>query len=681
MNLATPLYAIFLANPGLVDPDLRSGIGAVFADGTARLLLIPPFFNKVALLLMLNIADRLPDWATGKRTLAVILGDDPAVRLHLFLMILATLSIMWSLETGPLSFVPFPPVTGAPVFLFTAVLAGIVPGLGISLDASKYLPDPSQHAATTKWKPEVVRSVKQAPYPVLALFFYLLTEQFFARGPLFLLAPDLHVRLLPLYVFAYNILSAPRPPPPPPASATWTPPQEPVLIAGAGPCGLGLYIALRGMGFNARLFERRLQAKDLGTGADVGLWPGAVEILKSYGVGMSDDDLTWWSRETWPVHRVEMVRGDGGKIRDVDMDIVNPPSWGSFRLIGRRPLMSELVELVGEGNIEFGKEVVSYEVDEHGVVVEVAGPNGTEKIRGFMLLGADGIGSNVRKMLRGKAERARYAGEVCHRGVIELDNVPNNSPLREILKSADGTMKLIYGTGWRGSYGVIGQNAGYWWFKHPLASSSADHLSQDLPTAEQTKEWPAPFAGLVKGTGAEGYYVEPVLDRTEAWDWGGEKGRIVCAGDAAHPVTPNMAQGGLIGDGDRVGQSGLYLTRLSFLAHRLHHLSHGLASPPHPPSTLPTTPPNPTLSSGSPISIPLDPRTARRCRRQSFLYPGQSRPMEIRTRRCVPRVCDEEDSDGKGACCESGREDGGVDCRVARVLPRGGCVARGQLSK
>lgn len=53
------------------------------------LLVIPPFLAKVALFLLLNMADRRPDWAGGKITLAVVLGHARSARLHA-LLILAT---------------------------------------------------------------------------------------------------------------------------------------------------------------------------------------------------------------------------------------------------------------------------------------------------------------------------------------------------------------------------------------------------------------------------------------------------------------------------------------------------------------------------------------------------------------------------------------------------------------
>lgn len=527
MNLATPLFAVFLAAPELVDHGLLLGIQTVLQDGTARLLLVPPFFNKIALLLMLNIADRLPDWAAKKRTLAVVLGDGGAIRVHLGLMMLATLSTLWTLDTS-FPIVPFPPARAAPLVTTILVLAGLMPGLGISLDLGQ-LPDPSYHAAKTGWKGEVVRSVKQAPYPVLAVFATVLGLEILA-DPGVLAAVGLHLRLLPLYVFAYNILSA-RPPPPRPANEVkWRPPKDPVVIAGAGPAGLAMCLALRQMGFRVRIFEKRTR-RELESGADVGLWPASLEVLRALGVQELD---------TWPVRRVDMVNGDGGLIRKVDMDAVNPPTSGSFALVSRKELISRLLDEVGEENIEFGREVNGFDPARgSGFSVEVIGPRGGAFwVRSTLLVAADGIGSQMRKLLRDGEGRPRYAGEVCHRGVVR---VGRSGTVKEVLKTEEGVMKLVYGKGWRGSYGMIGEGVGYWWYKHTLESGAAESLEQVKPDG---KGWPAPFGLLLEATDEDSYYVEPVLDRTETWDWGGEEGRVICAGDAAHPVTPNMAQGG-----------------------------------------------------------------------------------------------------------------------------------------
>lgn len=55
-------------------------------DARLAALVVPPFLVKISLFLLLNLADRRPDWATRKRTLAVALGDSRSAILHATLM-------------------------------------------------------------------------------------------------------------------------------------------------------------------------------------------------------------------------------------------------------------------------------------------------------------------------------------------------------------------------------------------------------------------------------------------------------------------------------------------------------------------------------------------------------------------------------------------------------------------
>lgn len=58
-------------------------------DSRLAILVVPPMIVKISLFLLLNLADRRPDWAAGKITLAVVLGDRASAHLHAFLMLSA----------------------------------------------------------------------------------------------------------------------------------------------------------------------------------------------------------------------------------------------------------------------------------------------------------------------------------------------------------------------------------------------------------------------------------------------------------------------------------------------------------------------------------------------------------------------------------------------------------------
>lgn len=64
-------------------------------DRRLAALVVPPFLVKLSLFLLLNLADRRPDWAAGKRTLSVALGDARSAYIHAFLMALAYIAAVF----------------------------------------------------------------------------------------------------------------------------------------------------------------------------------------------------------------------------------------------------------------------------------------------------------------------------------------------------------------------------------------------------------------------------------------------------------------------------------------------------------------------------------------------------------------------------------------------------------
>jgi len=162
-----------------------------------------------------------------------------------------------------------------------------------------------------------------------------------------------------------------------------------------------------------------------------------------------------------------------------------------------------------------------------------------KQIRGKIIVGADGINSICRKMISsGKnKESIRYSGEVCYRGVVDLNQ--DIKSLRELFqqneKSKPHTMSIYYGTGIRASWGFINETCtkGFWWIK--VKSEKEEVVSHEV------SNWPQPLKLLYESTEKSQLYLHPVQDRIPTNKWCSE--RIVLIGDAAHPVTPNMGQG------------------------------------------------------------------------------------------------------------------------------------------
>ena len=168
---------------------------------------------------------------------------------------------------------------------------------------------------------------------------------------------------------------------------------DPIVIAGAGPCGSVLALSLARQNIPVILLEKYPELpRDLRAST---FHPPTLEMLDDLGVaeamihqGLVADRYQYRDRRT-------------GEVADFRMELIREDTRFPFRLQLEQYEMTNIVN-AGLANyphaeVRFDHEVIDVEQDAKGVTVEITRPGGIETLRAPFVIGCDGAGSNVRK--------------------------------------------------------------------------------------------------------------------------------------------------------------------------------------------------------------------------------------------------------------------------------------------
>lgn len=288
-------------------------------------------------------------------------------------------------------------------------------------------------------------------------------------------------------------------------------------VIGGGIGGVAAAAALHRAGFSATVYERAPQLTEIGAG--MMLWPNATRVLKSLGI--LDDVVSRSGPNSY-----FLVRTDSGEIlMNIALGRFDVPALCTRR----SDLLAALVSVLPSERIQLGCEMTHLEQCKSKVRIHFADRAFTEH---DAVIGADGIRSRVRAQLFGISNPV-YRGYAIWRGVATYRG-------HAIQR---GHNSESWGSGSRVGILDIGHGHFTWYATANLArfqpSSPEDRKSRLL---QRFAQWHDPIPALIEATGSileNGAYDLPPLRR---WT----SGRVTLLGDAAHPCTPNLGQGGCL---------------------------------------------------------------------------------------------------------------------------------------
>jgi 2-polyprenyl-6-methoxyphenol hydroxylase-like FAD-dependent oxidoreductase len=312
-----------------------------------------------------------------------------------------------------------------------------------------------------------------------------------------------------------------------------------VLIVGAGPGGLALALSLHQIGVDCRVYEATPELKPIGAG--INLLPHAVRELDELGlvqvldkVGIRTTGSAFFNKFGQLIYKEPAGEAAGYPWPQFSIH------RGDFQLA----LAGVLRDRAGPSSIATGHVFKSFEQQSDFVVAHFDDPDGAARppVRASLIVGCDGIHSNVRKKLYPSEGEPVYGGITSWRGVV---------PFEPLL---DGSHTMFAGwlsVGKLTAYPVRNSidGAGRQLMNWVTSLLRPRPPSFDWTRRAKLEDFFEPFSTwkfdwfdvpkMLEST--ETHLVFPVIDRDPVPTW--TFGRATLLGDAAHPMYPRGSNG------------------------------------------------------------------------------------------------------------------------------------------
>ena len=301
-----------------------------------------------------------------------------------------------------------------------------------------------------------------------------------------------------------------------------------VIVAGGGVGGLTAALALARAGAKVSVLERAPAFTEIGAGLQ--LSPNATRLL--FGLGLESALRRMAFR---PQAAEVRDRADGRRLLVTPLGEAAEARWGApYLQLHRADLVEVLLEAARAAEVVLRTACPLHGVAQDGERVRVEA--GGETLDADVLVGADGIRSRVRAALYGETP-ARFTGQIAWRGLVEAERLPPGmiAPAATVWTGPGAHFVHYFVRGGR-MVSFAGFTAG-----RRASPESWTEPAKPGEIAAAFHGWPEPVTALVTALADAPGWRAAVHDRPPRRDW--TQGRVALLGDAAHPMTPYLAQG------------------------------------------------------------------------------------------------------------------------------------------
>ena len=295
-----------------------------------------------------------------------------------------------------------------------------------------------------------------------------------------------------------------------------------IVIIGAGIGGLTAGIALQRHGHRVRLFDRVAELPP--AGAAISVWPNGVNILKKLGLG---DEIKSFSGS---MDTMSYSTHKGALLTRFSLEPLYKSVEQRACPIARTVLQKVLLNACGAENVTLSVSCDSVEAQEGGVLVKLSDG---QRIQADLVVAADGTHSRLRNYVAGCEVARDYCGYVNWNGRVDASD--------DLASAAEWTQ--FVGDQKRVSLMPIGNGQFYFFFDVPLPAGTLnvrERYREELYS--HFEGWAPPVRALIERMDTS------IVSRGEIHDIAPitsfVKGRVVLLGDAAHPMAPDLGQGG-----------------------------------------------------------------------------------------------------------------------------------------